>query len=104
MSTRSQRALLPGDSVAGFEQRVSAKFDCEETHPRAALGESEEEARRLSRDCFAPLLEGLPLWRSRELEGFPGVGGVRNSGTRISYSGARRPLWEESPGGGAILL
>ena len=71
MSTQSQRALLLRDSVSEFERRVNAIFDYEETHPQATLGELEAEARRLSRDCFAPVLEGLLRWRSQEMEGFP---------------------------------
>jgi hypothetical protein len=35
------------------------------------FGELEAEAHRLSRDCFAPVLEGLLRWHPREVEGFP---------------------------------
>ena len=102
VSTQSQRALLLRDSVSEFERRVNAIFDYEETHPQATLGELEAEARWLSRDCFAPVLEGLLRWRSQEMEGFPRCGSARSPGTRVSSSGAKRPLREESPGGGAI--
>jgi len=71
MSTQSQRALLLRDSVAEFERRVNALLDYEEAYPQATLGELEAEARRLSRDCFAPVLEGLLQWRSQEVAGFP---------------------------------
>ena len=71
MSTQSQRALLLKQSVAESERRVNAILDCQESHPQATWGELEAEARRLSWDCFAPVLEGL-LWRRRqELEEFP---------------------------------
>ena len=70
MSAQSQRALLLRHSVAEFERRVNAIFDYEETHPQVTLGELEVEARRLSRDCFAPVLEGLLRWRCQELAGF----------------------------------
>jgi hypothetical protein len=59
MSTQSQRALLLIHSVAEFERRVNALLDYEEAYPQAALGELEAEARRLSRDCFAPVPEML---------------------------------------------
>ena len=69
MSTQSQRALLLRHSVAEFERRVNAMMDYAEAYPQATLGELEAEARRLSRDCFAPVLEGLLGWRSQELKG-----------------------------------
>jgi hypothetical protein len=72
MSTQSQRALLLRDSVAEFERRVNALLDYEETCPQATLGELEAEARGLSRDCFAPVLEALLGWRSQEVEAYPG--------------------------------
>ena len=71
MSTQSRRALLLSHSVAEFERRVNAILDYEETHPQATLGELEAEARRLSWDCFAPVLEGMLRWRSQEMAGFP---------------------------------
>lgn len=74
MSTQSQRALLLRDSVAEFERRVNALLDYEETYPQATLGELEAEARRLSRDCFAPVLEALLQGRSKEVQVYPGCG------------------------------
>ena len=71
MSTQSESALLLRDSVAEFERRVKAVLDYEETHPQATLAELEAEARRLSRDCFAPVLEGLLKFRSQEIEERP---------------------------------
>jgi hypothetical protein len=71
MSTQSQRALLLKHSVAEFERRVNALLDYAEAYPQAVLGELEAEARRLSRDCFAPVLAGLLQWRSQEVAGFP---------------------------------
>lgn len=71
MSAQNQRGLLLRNSVAEFERRVNALLDYEETNPQATLGELEAEARRLSRDCFAPVLEGLLQGRAQEQEGFP---------------------------------
>ena len=71
MSTPSQRALLLRDSGAEFEWRVNASLDYKEVYPQATLGELEAEARRLSRDCFAPVLEALLQWRSQEVEAYP---------------------------------
>ena len=71
MSTQSQRALLLRDSVAEFERRVNALLDYEEASPQATLGELEAQARRLSWDCFAPVLEAVLQWRGQEVEGSP---------------------------------
>lgn len=71
MSIQSQRALLLRYSVAEFERRVNALLDYEEAHPQATLGELEAEARQLSRDCFAPVLEALLEGRSQEVEASP---------------------------------
>ena len=57
--------------MAEFERRVNALLDYEEVYPQATLGELEAEARRRSRDCFAPVLEALLEWRSQEVERFP---------------------------------
>ncbi len=86
MSTQSQRALLLRHSVAEFERRVNAILDYAETHPQATLAELEAEARRLSRDCFAPVLEGLLRWRSQELGGFPRCG----CGQEARYKGRQQ--------------
>ena len=86
MSTQSQRALLLRHSVAEFERRVNAILDYAETHPQAALAELEAEARRLSRDCFAPVPEGLLRWRSQELGGFPRCG----CGQEARYKGRQQ--------------
>ena len=71
MSEQSRRALLLKQSVAEFERRVNAILDYQETHPQATWAELEGEARQLSWDCFAPVLEGLLGWRRQELEEFP---------------------------------
>ena len=94
MSTQSQRALLLRHSVAEFERRVNAILDYAETHPQAALAELEAEARRLSRDCFAPVLEGLLRWRSQELGGFPRCG----CGREARYKGRQRRSQETLAG------
>ena len=94
MSTQSQRALLLRHSVAEFERRVNAILDYAETHPQATLAELEAEARRLSRDCFAPVLEGLLRWRSQELGGFPRCG----CGREARYKGRQRRSQETLAG------
>jgi len=86
MSTQSQRGLLLRDSVAEFERRVNALLDYEETYPQATLGELEAEARRLSRDCFAPVLEALLQGRSKEVKVYPGCG----CGEVPSYKGQQQ--------------
>jgi hypothetical protein len=86
MSTQSQRALLLRDSVAEFERRVNALLDYEEVYPQATLGELEAEARRRSRDCFAPVLEALLEWRSQEVERFPGC----QCGQECQYQGRQQ--------------
>ena len=69
MSAPSPRALLLKQSVADFQRRVNEMMDYAEANPQAGLAELEGEARRLSRDCFVPVLAGLLRWRSQELEG-----------------------------------
>jgi len=85
MSTQSHRALLLSHSVAEFERRVNALLDFEETHSEATLGELEAEARRLSRDCFAPVLEELVQWRAQET-GFPKC----RCGQELGYKGQQK--------------
>ena len=94
MSTQSQRALLLRHSVAEFERRVNAILDYAETHPQATLAELEAEARRLSRDCFAPVLEGLLRRRSQELGGFPRCG----CGQEARYKGRQQRSQETLAG------
>ena len=94
MSTQSQRALLLRHSVAEFERRVNAILDYAETRPQATLAELEAEARRLSRDCFAPVLEGLLRWRSQELGGFPRCG----CGREARYKGRQQRSQETLAG------
>jgi hypothetical protein len=89
-------------SVAEFERRVKRNIGLRGNSSRATLGELGVEARRLSRDCFAPVLEGLLRWRSQEVEGSPGMSVVGNLSTKGSRRGARRPLWEELHSSGAI--
>ena len=86
MSTQSRRALLLKHSVMEFERRVNAIFDYAETHPQVTLSELEGEARRLSRDCFAPVLEGLLRWRSEEPAGLPWCG----CGQEFRYKGQQQ--------------
>ena len=57
MSAQPQRALLLARIVAQFEQRVNEFLDFSDSHPEASFAELEAEARRLSRDCFAPALQ-----------------------------------------------
>lgn len=68
MSTQSQRGLLLRHSVAEFEKRVNAFLDYAEANRQATLGELEMEARRLSRDCFGPVLEALVQRRCQEAD------------------------------------
>lgn len=86
MSTQSQRALLLRHSVAEFERRVNAFLDYAEIHSQATLGELEAEARELSRDCFAPVLEELLQWRAHEAAIFPRCG----CGQELGYKGQQR--------------
>jgi hypothetical protein len=86
MSTQNQRALLLRHSVAEFERRVNGLLDYAETHPQATLGELEAEARQMSRDCFAPVLEELLQWRAQEAAIFPRCG----CGQELGYKGQQR--------------
>ena len=86
MGAPSQRALLLSHSVAEFERRVNILLDYAETDPQASLAELEAEARRLSWDCFAPVLEGVLRWRSQELAGFPQCG----CGRELRYKGQQQ--------------
>lgn len=83
MSAQSRRALLLKQSVAEFERRVNVIWDYQATHPQATLGELEAEARRLSWDCFASVLEGLLGWRCQEAEGLAGC----ECGREMRYKG-----------------
>lgn len=60
-----ERALLLARIVRQFEQRVNEFLDFGENHPEASFGDLETEARRLSRDCFAPALQQV-IWAQRE--------------------------------------
>ena len=94
MSTQSQRALLLSHGVAEFERRVNALLDYAEIHPQATFAEPEAQVRQRSRDCFAPLLEGLPEWRSQELEGFPRC----QCGAEVRHKGQQQRSQETSLG------
>lgn len=59
MNQQNQRALLLHSIVGQFEQRVKKFLDYAEAHPEVTFAELEAEARRLSRDCFAPALAGV---------------------------------------------
>ncbi len=54
---RQERALLLARIVGHFERRVNEFLEFSDSHPEALLANLEAEARRLSRDCFAPALE-----------------------------------------------
>jgi len=54
---RLERALLLARIVGQFEERVNAFLDYGGAHPKAQFGDLEAEARRLSRDCFALVLQ-----------------------------------------------
>lgn len=67
MSIQTQRALLLHSIVSRFEKRVNEFLDYAESCPEACFAELETEARRLSRDSFAPALEALV--QERQVEG-----------------------------------
>lgn len=98
MNTQSKRALVLRSSVAEFEKRVKALWEYEEAHPEATLGELEREAHRLSRDCFAPVLEALVEGRNEEWSGAApcrcgGLAGYKGEQERSQETFVGRITW-----------
>ena len=94
MSAQSPRALLLRRSVADFQRRVNEIMDYWEANPQTNLGELERETRRLSRDCFALVLEGLLEWRGQEMERLSRC----ECGRELRYKG-RQPRSQETLAG-----
>jgi len=71
VSAQARRALLLRSMVGEFERRVNEFLGYADAHPAADFAELEAEARRLSRDVFAPALAAAVQERRAAAEAAP---------------------------------